>query len=291
MFWRYVKLVLKTAGLLLMVGACGLVIITRFNGDKFLSVQSNSMVPTFSRGALVIVKPVPSSQLVVGDIINYIDPSNHQITLTHRIVQLPGTPNNHKFVTKGDANKSTDPPINPAAIIGQEKLAIPDLGYLTNFISQPIGLILLIYLPALVIIGEEILRLAAYYRGLQPYVAFGYSPRCFTTPKNHRWLTKASLVTLLAVITSGFFVVPAQAALQGQATLTNITISTAVVKPPPTITTTCDNNTDINISNSSSQSGNTGNVDGSDNTVGGSITSGNVNSSDSTTDNIDINNC
>lgn len=291
MFWRYVKLALKTVGLLLVVGACGLVIIAKFNGGKFLSVQSNSMAPTFSRGALVIVKPIPTSQLAVGDIINFIDPSNNRITLTHRIIQLPSAKNDHQYVTKGDANKATDPPIKPAAIIGQEKLAIPDLGYLTNFISRPIGLILLIYLPALVIIGEEILRLAAYYRELQPYVAFGYSPRSFTASKSHRWLNRASLVTLLAIITSAFFTVPAQAALQGQAMLTNITISTAVVNPPLTITTTCNNYNDINISNNSIQTGVSGNVDSSGNGVNGTITNGSVNISNFTTDDIVVNNC
>jgi signal peptidase I len=291
MFWHYAKLVLKVVGFLLVVGACGLVVITKLSGGKFLSVQSNSMVPTFSRGALVIVTPIPTKQLAVGKIVNFIDPNNSRLTLTHRIVQTPNALNDYKFVTKGDSNKAPDPPISPKAIIGRESLAIPDVGYLTDFVSQPLGLILLIYVPALVIIVEEVLRLAAYYRSIQPYIAYGYLPKSFNSSSGHRWLAKAGIISLFAVITSAFFTVPAQAALQGHATLTNITISTAVVKLPPTITSTCNNNTNININNSSDQSGSSGSVDSSGNSVGETITSGSINESNSTSVNITINNC
>jgi hypothetical protein len=225
--------------------------------------------------------------LKVGNIINFIDPYNRQITLTHRIVQTPNTSNGYKFVTRGDANKVNDPPISPSVIIGQERLAIPYIGNLTNFIKQPIGLILIIYIPALAIIIEEIRRLTAYYRNRQPYVAFGYTLREADSPASH-WLSRATLIAALSIIPSAFFTLPAQAALQGRASLTGITISTAVATPPPP---QCTDNNNIIINNSSSQSGASGSTSSSGNTIGGSSSSGSVTDSNSTSINIIINNC
>ena len=290
MIWRNTKLALKAAALLLIVGASGIVIVTRLNGGQFLSVQSNSMVPTFSRGALAAVTPVSASQLKIGNIITFLDTNNSHITLTHRIVQTPNIHNNYKFVTKGDANKVNDPPISASAIIGKERFVIPYAGNLTNFIKQPIGLILIIYLPALAIIIEEIRRLSAYYRSRQPYVAFGYSAKR-NQSDGHHWLAKATSLTVLATITLGFITLPVQAALQGKASLTGITISTAVAVVPPPPQNTCNNNTTIDINNSSDQTGSSGNVTNSGNTIGGSATSGSVNSSNSTSINISTTGC
>lgn len=288
MFWSKTKLVLKAAALLLVVGASALIITTKINGGKFLSVQSNSMVPTFSRGSLVEIMPTPLKQLKVGNIINFVDPSNKQISLTHRIIQTPNSHNDYKFVTKGDANKVHDTPIFSSAIIGKERLAIPYVGYLTNFVNKPLGLILIIYIPALIIIIEEVLRLAAYYKKQQPYVAFGHSFNGVNSSGNSRWLHKATIVTILAFITSAFFTLPAQAALKGNATLIDTTITTAIITPPPN--NTCNNNTNIDINNNSSQTGTAGTVTNSGNTTSGTTNSGSVNQSDSTSVNINVDN-
>jgi signal peptidase len=156
MYWRYAKRVVLATGLLLIVGASGLAIATKLNGGELLSVQTGSMVPTFRIGTLVIVTRVPVSKLAIGDIITFIDPNNSRITLTHRIIQTPNANNDYKFVTKGDANKVHDTPISPSAIIGKEQFDLPYAGNVVNFLRQPAGLILIIYIPALAIVAEDL---------------------------------------------------------------------------------------------------------------------------------------
>jgi len=115
MYWHYTKRVFVAAVLLLILGASGLAIATKLTGGELLSVQTGSMEPTISKGALVSVNRVPTSQLALGDIITFTNPVNIRTTLTHRIIQTPNAHNHYKFVTKGDANKTPDTPISPAA--------------------------------------------------------------------------------------------------------------------------------------------------------------------------------
>jgi signal peptidase len=289
MYWRYAKRVFTVVALLLIVGASGLAIVTKLNGGELLSVQTSSMVPTFRRGTLVSVTRVPASQLAVGDIITFIDPYDSHITLTHRLVQTPSANNDYKFVTKGDANKVPDTPIRSSAIIGKEQFAIPYAGNVVNFLRQPEGLTLIIYIPALAIVAEELRRLSAHYRSQEPYIEFGYIPRKDRQVSNHHRLATAATATVIMVFGMGLFALPAQAALRATATLTDITIKTAVISKPPQCSGS--NNTSINVNSSSTQSSSTGNTTSSGNTTGGSATSGNASNSNSTSTTISVSNC
>ena len=93
-----------------------------------VAVESNSMVPTFYRGDLLILQGVPPEQLEIGDIIVFF-PEGKATAIVHRIVQLnpDGT-----FQTKGDANSDQLPfekRIIPENIHGRSILAVPWLGW------------------------------------------------------------------------------------------------------------------------------------------------------------------
>ncbi len=71
-------------------------------GAQAYPVASDSMVPFFERGDLVVTQP--ASQLRVGDIVTF---RKYGHLITHRIVaqgRVPGT-----FETRGDANPGNDP--------------------------------------------------------------------------------------------------------------------------------------------------------------------------------------
>jgi signal peptidase len=287
MFWRYTKRTFTAAVLLLIVGASVLSVTTKINGGKLLSVQTHSMVPTLQKGTLVSVSRVPVRNLNVGDIITFINPLNKRTTITHRIVQTPGAGNGYKFVTKGDANKVSDSPISSASIVGREQFAVPYAGYFADFIRQPAGLILIIYIPALAIVMQELRRLAAYYRSQQPYIAAGYIPHRDPAGK-HRLATLVSVSAAL-VLLSGLVALPVQAALQSTARLTGNTIQTGPLSQPHQCLG--NNHTSITVTNSSNQSSNTGNSTNSGNTSSGSASSGSASNSNSTTINANVKNC
>ena len=94
-----------------------------------VAVESDSMVPTFQRGDILVLQGVPSENLVVGDIIVF-SPQEQATPIVHRIVEInpDGT-----FQTKGDANSGQllfEKKIDQDQIHGKEVLIIPYLGWI-----------------------------------------------------------------------------------------------------------------------------------------------------------------
>jgi signal peptidase len=98
-----------------------------------MAVVSNSMVPVFYRGDLIVVKGMDCNEIEVGDIIVYDNPIR-RIPIVHRVVEIDDSNKRLRFVTKGDNNSHTDqstgisPPVECAWIRGEVKLKVPKLG-------------------------------------------------------------------------------------------------------------------------------------------------------------------
>lgn len=137
-------------------------------GSRLLSVQSGSMSPAIKKGDLISVKPTPTRDLRVGDVITYSSPVGSNQTITHRIVSISGDMQG-RITTKGDANEVADQAVVPAQIVGRVERVVPFVGHLVDLVRHPIGLLLIIYVPALLLITTEMRELIAYYRRMRPY--------------------------------------------------------------------------------------------------------------------------
>lgn len=116
-------------------------------------VQSGSMEPAISTGALVVVHQ--QAQYSVGDVITFTT-SGSDIPTTHRIMSDGLQQGELVYYTKGDANNNQDlEPVTLAQILGRVLISIPYLGYVLDFARQPLGFVLLIGVPALLIFIEE----------------------------------------------------------------------------------------------------------------------------------------
>ncbi len=94
-----------------------------------VAVESDSMVPTFYRGDILVLQGVPADQLIVGDIIVFSPPSQ-PTPIVHRVI---GINPDGSFQTKGDANSgqlSFEKSITENQIHGKEILIIPYLGWI-----------------------------------------------------------------------------------------------------------------------------------------------------------------
>lgn len=166
---RYLRVVLYGT-LLLAVLAVGIgLALTHLRGAKLYSIQSGSMVPAIHKGDLVSVTRVPVSQLAVGDVITFRNPSNKNQTVTHRIVQPATSRTDGRIVTKGDANQGADPALSPAMIIGRVDYTVPKAGLALDFVRKPLGLLTIIYVPSLIIIVREVRMLMNHFKKMQPY--------------------------------------------------------------------------------------------------------------------------
>jgi signal peptidase len=136
-------------------------------GYEVLIVQSGSMEPVIWTGSVVVVRA--QERYGVGDIITFNTGGADQIPTTHRIIADTLQTGQLAYQTQGDANDAPDPqPVSGAAVRGRVIFTIPALGYLLDFARQPIGFALLIGVPALVIVFEEVSTIYAALRQPKP---------------------------------------------------------------------------------------------------------------------------
>ncbi len=123
-------------------------------------VKSGSMEPTIKTGGIVFIKSAPLYQ--VGDIITFGQDTKTAIPTTHRIIEesVEKAGGSRVFTTKGDANDAADQKtVSVSEIRGKVIFSFPYAGYILDFAKKPIGFALLVGLPALIIIFEEILNI------------------------------------------------------------------------------------------------------------------------------------
>ena len=118
-------------------------------------VKSGSMEPYIRTGGMVLIKPSESYQ--VGDIITFGKDTKTQIPTTHRIVEINGEGSSRMFTTKGDSNDAADPTPTPLSLVqGKVLFSVPYLGFVLYFARKTLGFALLVGIPALIIIFDEI---------------------------------------------------------------------------------------------------------------------------------------
>lgn len=90
------------------------------------------------------------------DVITFSDSSERVIT--HRIIEI--NEEVHQYVTQGDANQTPDPhPIKQDQIIGKVAFVIPKLGFAVAFAQSKTGIAILIGIPAVLIIYDELRKI------------------------------------------------------------------------------------------------------------------------------------
>ena len=120
-------------------------------GYRFYQVLTNSMAPQpdsdargFYAGDIVLVKMADGSQVKEGDIVTF-QVGDGDRYLTHRMVErlteLNGEEGDY-IVTKGDANKSNDPPIEADRVHGKVTFVIPKMGSILSFVQENLWLCL-----------------------------------------------------------------------------------------------------------------------------------------------------
>ncbi len=118
-------------------------------------VETGSMEPTILTGSIVVIKPVESYR--IGDIITYKDKSRSNKPVTHRIHDMTLQDGNPEYITKGDANEDVDTNrLAQADIIGKVLFHIPYLGKVLAAVKTPVGFMLVIVVPGIIIIYDEL---------------------------------------------------------------------------------------------------------------------------------------
>jgi signal peptidase I len=159
-----IKKLIKIPYYLLVFGvmAIGLLILATLmpipGNFKVKIVKSGSMEPAIRTGGLVFIRPAASYG--VGDVITFGKDTKTQVPTTHRIVEESGSGSSKVFTTKGDANDAVDPSTTRLADVeGKVIFSVPYAGFILDFAKKPLGFILIVGIPALMVIFDELVKI------------------------------------------------------------------------------------------------------------------------------------
>lgn len=126
-----------------------------------LTVQSESMEPTFGENDLIIIQQCDPSTLKEGDIVTFHTIIDNQYALnTHRIVSINQVNGLNSYTTKGDNNDLADQHvIADGDIVGKYAFKIPYLGAVMDVLSSTWGFLIIIVLPMLLFFIYQVYHL------------------------------------------------------------------------------------------------------------------------------------
>ncbi|MBE6876560.1 MAG: signal peptidase I [Ruminococcus sp.] len=116
-----------------------------------LTVESDSMLPTFAQGDLIICKEIDDlNSLKANDVITFwtiID--GKKVKNTHRIISVNEFESTRSFITRGDNNPINDEiPAYAGDLIGQwTEIKLPGMGNVMNFLRTKTGFFVCILIP------------------------------------------------------------------------------------------------------------------------------------------------
>jgi signal peptidase len=127
-----------------------------------LTVMSGSMEPTIHTGDVVESRQILPAEARRGDVVSFKDPDRGGLLVTHRVRSITRKGNTFTFVTKGDANNSSERwRVDANDKIGKTMFRIPALGRGLAFAHTRKGMVLLVMIPLLLM---GILEIASIWR-------------------------------------------------------------------------------------------------------------------------------
>ena len=136
--------------------------VASFAGFTPMVVQSDSMVPTFKTGDLILIRKCDPATLEEGDIITFHTIIMNEYALnTHRIVQIDEQNGYRSYTTMGDNNNGIADThiISDGDIVGEYVGKVSGLGRVMDFMSSSVGFLLLIVLPMLLFFIYQVYHL------------------------------------------------------------------------------------------------------------------------------------
>ena len=127
-----------------------------------LTVQSDSMVPTFAEGDLIFIKKCDPATLEEGDIICFHTIIDNEYALnTHRIESIESVGDARSYTTIGDINNGiTDQHvISDGDIVGKYVGHLAGFGKVMDFLSSSMGFLIVIILPMMLFFIYQIYHL------------------------------------------------------------------------------------------------------------------------------------
>lgn len=128
-------------------------------GYSIYTIITESMVPKYNVGDMVIAKKIPITELKVNDDIVYLGNKNDFAgkIVTHQIIEIEKTGNELHFHTKGIANMIEDPLVEENQILGKVVMKGTILSLISKIVNNPYGFYFVIFVPFAILLVMEII--------------------------------------------------------------------------------------------------------------------------------------
>lgn len=134
------------------------VLIPRLGGGTPYTILTGSMKSSLPPGTLVVVKPTPTEQIDIGDVITFQIETGKPTVATHRVIgKTVADDGSPRLITKGDDNAAADTDlVRPEQIRGKLWYSVPVLGRANTVLDKSQ------HQAAVVSVGAGLLLYAAY---------------------------------------------------------------------------------------------------------------------------------
>ena len=128
-------------------------------GYSIYTIITESMVPKYNVGDMVIAKKIPITELKVNDDIVYLGNKNDFAgkIVTHQIIEIEKKGNELYFHTKGIANMIEDPLVEENQILGNVIMKGTILSLISKIVNNPYGFYFVIFVPFAILLVMEII--------------------------------------------------------------------------------------------------------------------------------------
>ena len=157
---RRLRMLVLWVGLGLLFGTLLAAVAPQLAGFRSFTVRSGSMTPAIETGDVVVTKPIAPMSARVGDVVTFVDPEGTGKLFSHRVQSVRAVGDDVAFVTRGDANPSTEHGRVPASgSVGKVAYRIPKIGYALSYIDSGPARLALVAIPALLLLWAAMVRI------------------------------------------------------------------------------------------------------------------------------------
>lgn len=128
---------------------------------RIFNIVSESMVPKYNIGDVLVVKSIEPQNIKVGDDIAYIGQEStfNQKIVTHQVIKIDYENGEYIFHTKGIANILEDPLVHQNQVFGKVVYKIWILSLISKILSNVYVVFFGIFVPIVILIFWTILKL------------------------------------------------------------------------------------------------------------------------------------
>ena len=130
-------------------------------GVRVFNIISESMIPKYNIGDVLVVKSIEPQNIKVGDDIAYIGQEStfNQKIVTHQVIKIDYENGEYIFHTKGIANILEDPLVHQNQVFGKVVYKIWILSLISKILSNVYVVFFGIFVPMVILIFWTILKL------------------------------------------------------------------------------------------------------------------------------------